>query len=132
MYNIVYKKFITRSDVKRNNNDIFIFGDNDQRSGFGGQAKEMRGEPNAIGIRVKKLPSMNEGSFYTDNEYEENIRKINEDLNHLEKLLHAQTIVFPANGIGTGMAKLNITAPETFNYLTKSLKQRFNIFNNYK
>jgi redox-sensitive bicupin YhaK (pirin superfamily) len=29
---------------------LFVFGDNLRRTGFGGQAAEMRGEPNAVGI----------------------------------------------------------------------------------
>jgi len=126
--NITYKKFITRNDVQ-NTNAIFVFGDNDQRSGFGGQAKEMRGEPNTIGIRVKKLPSMNNKAFYTDDEYNENIKKINEDLSRLKQSSYNKSIIFPENGIGTGMAKLNITAPKTFNYLNTQLKQIFNINN---
>ena len=125
---ILYQNYITRKNIK-NSNNIFVFGDNDQRSGFGGQAKEMRGEPNAVGIRVKKYPSMNSNAFYTDSEYLENIKKIDEDLTTLEKSSYNKTIVFPSNGIGTGMAKLNITAPETFRYLTTMLKEKFGIIN---
>lgn len=43
-------KYIKRQDLKSNPNTQYLFGDNLKRSGFGGQAKEMRGEPNAIGI----------------------------------------------------------------------------------
>jgi len=140
-FRIEYSNHISRSDVQRTKlyNEttksygepikIFVFGDNDQRSGFGGQAKEMRGEPNTIGVRVKKAPSMDNGSFYTDEEYESNVRKIAEDLEHLYKVAYGKTIVFPTNGVGTGMAMLNRTAPRTFAYLTLALKQMFNINN---
>jgi hypothetical protein len=128
-YTIKYKSYITRSDVQTNRESIFVFGDNDQRSGFGGQAKEMRGEPNVVGIRVKKYPSMNSDAFYKDSEYKNNIIKIAEDINNLEKQAYNKTIVFPSNGIGTGMAKLNITSPKTFEYLTTILKNRFDIIN---
>lgn len=140
-FGIEYSEYIKRSDLQRTRvynessrsfgepNKIFVFGDNDQRTGFGGQAKEMRGEPNAIGIRVKKSPSMDSGSFYTDDEYESNARKIAEDLEHLYKVALGKVIVFPTNGIGTGMAMLNRTAPRTFAYLTFALKQMFNINN---
>ena len=126
---VIYKQYIKRSDLQNNRESIFVFGDNDQRSGFGGQAKEMRGEPNAVGIRVKKYPSMNSEAFYKDFEYKNNIIKINEDISNLEKLAYNKTIVFPSNGIGTGMAKLHITAPETFRYLTTMLKEKFGIIN---
>jgi hypothetical protein len=141
MYNIEYKKYITRSDLKKSRKwdpdtekfgpytKIFVFGDNDRRSGFGGQAKEMRGEPNAIGVRVKKAPSMDPSSFYTDDDFGANAAKIAEDLNLLAKIAHNKTIVFPEDGIGTGMAMLNRTAPQTFLYLTTNLRDMFGIKN---
>jgi len=130
-YKINYQPYIKRSDLQINKGFIFVFGDNDQRSGFGGQAKEMRGEPNAIGIRVKKRPSLDTGSFYTDDEYADNIKKITEDLNHLEIISKNKIIVFPSSGIGTGFANLKISAPRTFDYLTSQLKQKFDIHNEY-
>ena len=129
MIEIEYRNYISRKDLQNSRNTIFIFGDNDQRSGFGGQAKEMRGEPNAIGIRVKKSPSMSESAFYTDNEYHENVRKILEDLTELQTKSINKKIIFPTNGIGTGLAKLNIRAPKTFEFLTSALKLSFNIIN---
>lgn len=130
MFEVHYMEYITRKDVQNSiDRNVFVFGDNDKRIGYGGQAKEMRGEPNAIGIRVKKAPSMDPSAFYTDNEYSENIRKINEDLIHLGKMAHGKTIIFPVAGIGTGMAKLQITAPRTFEYLTNALSKIFDIDN---
>lgn len=129
MIEIQYKNYILRKDVQNNRNIIFVFGDNDQRTGFGGQAREMRGEPNTIGIRVKKSPSMTKSSFYTDDEYSENIKKIFEDLTNLKIKSFNKKIIFPTNGIGTGLAKLNIKAPKTFEFLTSELKLTFNIIN---
>lgn len=73
------QKYITREDLKNNSKTIYLFGDNDYRKGLGGQAREMRGEPNAIGIRTKKYPSNQPKSFYTDKEYEHNIKNIDQD-----------------------------------------------------
>jgi hypothetical protein len=106
-----------------------VFGDNDQRAGLGGQAKEMRGEQNAIGIRVKKSPAMDADSFYTDSEYDSNIEKIAEDLTRLSVFAWGKTIVFPESGIGTGLALLKSKAPKTFAYLNESLLKKFNIVN---
>ena len=55
--------------------------------------------------------------------------KIAEDLNHLARKSYGKTIIFPTDGIGTGLAMSNITAPKTFTYLTIALKQMFNIDN---
>ena len=115
---IIYQKFIKREDVRRNRKQIYIFGDNDVRSGFGGQAKEMRGEPNSIGIRVKKLPNNAINSFYSDDDYLENIEKILDDFIIVEKkLLEGAKIVIPEGGIGTGLSRLKEYAPMTFNFL---------------
>lgn len=129
MRDVKYMKYITKDDVKRNKNSIFVFGDNDIRSGFGGQAREMRGEPNAIGIRVKKSPSMDSSSFYTDDEYNININKIAEDLLRLNQVSQGKTIIFPEDGIGTGRAMLDQTAPMTFTYLSNNLYAMFGIQN---
>ena len=50
------QKWIARADLKQNQDRIYLFGDNVERVGHGGQAKEMRGEPNAIGIATKLKP----------------------------------------------------------------------------
>jgi len=48
------EKHITRQMLRAEPGTLWVFGDNLQRKGLGGQAKEMRGEPNAIGIPTKK------------------------------------------------------------------------------
>ena len=118
---IIYQKFIYREDLRNNPNIFYLFGDNDIRMGRGGQAKEMRGEPNAIGIRVKKAPLIGD-VYYSDSEFKENTRKINEDLNEVRKQLdYGKIIVIPSDGIGTGLALLKYKAPKTLLYLVNSL-----------
>ena len=122
---VLKQDYIRRDDVSYNVDDsVFVFGDNDTREGLGGQAKEMRGEPNAMGIRVKKLPSTSEDAYYTDDEYKDNIRKINEDVLNIRNnaVLKGKTVVFPTDGIGTGLAKLEEKAPKTFKFLQTVLK----------
>lgn len=128
--NVIYLERITRKDIKNNPDSLFIFGDNDMRQGFGGQAKEMRGEPNSFGIRVKKSPDMYQNSFYTDNEYNKNITKIKEDIdNIIVQLTHKynvenhkyNVVVIPSAGIGTGLAQLNVHAPRTAKFLDEYL-----------
>lgn len=48
---------IYRADLAMNPKVLYVFGDNLERKGFGGQAYEMRGEPNAFGIATKRLAS---------------------------------------------------------------------------
>lgn len=99
---------------------MYAFGDNDMREGLGGQAREMRGEPNAIGIRTKKYPSLDYQSFYTDEEYEENCRKIGKDFDLVENYLAiGGIVVFPTDGFGTGLSRLPHTAPMTFDFVER-------------
>lgn len=123
--NAIYLDHITRNDVRNNRHLLFIFGDNDARAGFGGQAKEMRGEINSHGIRVKKLPEMGMNAFYTDIEYNENIRKIKTDVDGIMWLVKneaCQGLVIPSAGIGTGFAQLANRAPKTAKFLDDLFK----------
>lgn len=100
---------------------VFLFGDNDRRTGYGGQAKHMRGHPQAIGVRTKNAPSMHPSAMWTDDTYEDNIRMIDEDIN--EALSHNKQIVIPSAGLGTGYSQLPQDAPRTFEYLQGRLQE---------
>lgn len=109
---------ITREYVQQNPDKIFVYGDNELREGYGGQAKEMRGEPNTVGIVTKKKPYMTDDSFFNDNEFEENKVKINEGIKEIIQHLKAgKTVVFPINVPGSGLSQLEMRAPKTFSFL---------------
>lgn len=112
-----YRKFITRAMVKAEPNTLFVFGDNLARRGFGGQAREMRGEPNAVGIPTKYRPSMDEDAFFIDTE--ECRREFSKATytNYLRLTSHGYYgghIVWPKDGIGTRLAELEKRAPKIY------------------
>lgn len=111
---------VTRADVQANQDKIFIFGDNLSGKGFGGQAKEMRGERNAVGVPTKKAPSNLPQSFFSDKELAENKRAIDEAFG---KIPTDKIIVLPRAGIGTGLAQLQEKAPQTFAYLNEKFAE---------
>jgi hypothetical protein len=118
-------QFITREYVRANRNKLFLFGDNLERRGLGGQAAAMRGEPNAVGIPTKKWPSYKDEAFFSDDEFEQNKTAID---TALAKVMNAvtetiRTIVIPTDGLGTGRAQLDKRAPRTFAYLQKRLAE---------
>ncbi|MGB7070578.1 MAG: hypothetical protein WBD22_13875 [Pyrinomonadaceae bacterium] len=123
-YRVVQMKWITRSFVREHQDHIFLFGDNLARRGFGGQAAQMRAEPNAIGIPTKKLPSNAEEAFFTDAEFEQNKAAIDRAFERLSRMSSAveQVVVVPTKGLGTGRAQLESRAPLTFSYLQKRLR----------
>lgn len=121
---IIFQKFIKREDLRANPSVLYVFGDNDERTGFGGQAKEMRGEPNAVGVRTKFSPHNSPSAYYTDHSYENNIAKIDEDFKPIiSHLRNHGVVVFPLDGLGTGLAKLPISAPRTYAYLNDKVVQ---------
>ena len=110
-------KIITRKEVQSNPTTLYLFGDNDIRKGLGGQAKEMRGESNTIGISTKKMPNNEESSFKTDRELEQNKKIIINDINKAIKEWNTgkyNKLVIPQ--IGVGLASLPTKAPLTWKF----------------
>ncbi len=121
---IIRQRWIARQHLQNHRDRLYLFGDNVARQGYGGQAKEMRGEPNAVGIRTKNRPSYDKNAFWTDKTYEQNIVMIYQDLEKVWPHWEADgTIVIPTNGIGTGRAMMQQTCPLTFKYLQWRLSE---------
>ncbi len=124
-YRIESMRFITREMVRANRDKLFLFGDNLERRGYGGQAAAMRGEPNAIGIPTKKSPTYKSMAFFTDLEFEQNKTAIDAAFAEIPNAVTDSicAIVIPADGLGTGRAQLAKLAPRTFVYLQKRLDE---------
>ena len=121
----------TVADLKANPDKIYIFGDNSIKKGKGGQAV-IRGEGNAFGIPTKKLPSTGENAYFTDEELESNKQEIRNAIDIIKveaDSFFPRNVVFPADGIGTGLAKLKEKAPKTYQFLQQELVKNFG-FNN--
>jgi hypothetical protein len=119
---ILYQKLIHREDLKKNTSVLYLFGDNEKRQGLGGQAAEMRGEPNAVGIRTKRAPGRDNESYWSDRDFDRNCARIEEDLGRVKShLRRGGIIIIPTDGIGTGYAQMERRCPRTFNVLQQSL-----------
>lgn len=113
----IQKEWYSIPLVRKYPRRLYVFGDNFVREGRKGQAC-IRFEPNAIGVRTKYLPSMAPNSFFSDREYAMLRVALDEDFVPIYKHLeNKQTVVFPADGLGTGLAQLNEKAPTVFSYL---------------
>ena len=119
------RQFITREYVRANRDKLFLFGDNLERRGFGGQAAAMRREPNAIGIPTKKSPSYRDDAFSSDDEFEQNKASIDAAFAEIMRAItdSIRVIVIPSDGLGTGRAQLERRAPRTFAHLQKRLTE---------
>ena len=99
--------FVTKrysiDQCRKNAKTLFIFGDNDQRTGNGGTAV-IRDEKNAIGISTKYKPSNDKDAFFSDDQYEENCKRIEADITRIgeyKEEIGATSVAFPFLGIGT-------------------------------
>lgn len=117
---LIYQTNIVRADLKANRNVLYVFGDNMDERGLGGQAAEMRGEPNAVGIPTKHAPNMSDDAFFSDADFDRVIPVIDAKIRKLESwLLSGGVVIMSAAGIGTDRAKLAEKAPAIFNYIRK-------------
>lgn len=111
---IIRKTHIYRKDVRAEPEAFFIFGDNAERKGFGGQAYELRGEPNGIGVATKWKPNWQDDAYFTDDDIT-CLKIILTDLARAEEKLNEGKIVYwPECGIGTGLAELPKRCPTLY------------------
>jgi hypothetical protein len=110
----------SRDLIEENPDVMFVFGDNFERVGTGGQASACRGLPNVIGIPTKRDPGTFRKSYLYDKDFSEWKTKSNNDLERLRiHLKNGVDIVIPEDGIGTGLAMLHKNAPLTLQYIEK-------------
>ncbi|AXQ68724.1 hypothetical protein HOU00_gp401 [Caulobacter phage CcrPW] len=117
---VLFQHHIVRRDLRRNADVLYVFGDNVARHGDGGQAAEMRNEPNGIGVATKYLPSMSEDAFFANDPaaVDAQNRIIDQDMKPLfDKVKQGGIVIIPAAGLGTERAELRTRSPETWNYL---------------
>lgn len=146
-------KFYNREQVANDSKRVYVFGDNfvDAENGYVPSKTQavIRGLPNAIGIPTKRNRYKYDESYLSDSDYDFNLFKkaVDKVVKQLEDIIdknnklydEAQTetdpkkkqalldqivtIVYPANGIGTGAAMLDIKAPRLFAYLQEQLQR---------
>lgn len=130
-----YQHRIYREDLQANPDILYIFGDNLEREGLGGQAGEMRGEPNAYGIATKRAISHGTPKDYffdSDPDVIEIIKSEFAALNlYLEEITNKsyKAICIPLDGIGTGLARLQKNAPRLLKLINTKLGELANAQN---
>ena len=104
--------------------EIFIFGDNIERHGYGGQAA-IRGEPNARGVVTKRAPSDEPDAFMSD--CSDDLFHVLADLEFLVGLSFSRNLVLPVldtghTSLGCGLADLPNRAPRLYQIIDLALK----------
>lgn len=106
--------------LRANPDYIFVFGDNLQRTGKGGQAI-IRDEPNALGLATKCFPGMNPEHFFLDAMIEDEVNLLHD----IAKVYHralTENVVIPFSTrveLGTGLSQLPERAPALYAILSE-------------
>lgn len=123
---IIRQKFIKRGDLRANPSRIYVFGDNMVRRGLGGQAREMRGESNAIGVPTKWCPGTDTLDYFDDHDWQGCAvhMAIDGAFNAIEAALElGKDVVIPSDGLGTGLAELPTRAPKIHAYIEDRIRE---------
>ena len=107
-----------REDIRANPGKLYVFGDNMARRGLGGQARDCRGEPNAVGVPTKWAPRMDPAAFFSDDDLLKIAPEIRLSFERINGHLKSGGVVcWPEDGIGTGLAELSRRAPAIWTFL---------------
>ena len=150
---VTERKYFNREQVAKDPKRVYVFGDNfvDAQNGYVPSKTQavIRGLPNTIGIPTKRDRNKYKESYLTDSDYDFNLFKgaVDEAVKKLEAIIDKNnelyekaqveqdprkkqalldqiiTIVYPAEGIGTGAAMLDVKAPRLFAYLQEQLQK---------
>lgn len=124
---IIYQYRIARADLVANAGFVYVFGDNVARYGYAGQAADCRGMPNAHGIATLWEP----GKHFDDRDYQKITAILIEDIDKLCDFAEdADGVVFPLDGIGTGLARMQEEAPACYDFMCGYLEMKLGIINN--
>tara|TARA_R110000772_G_scaffold66361_2_gene147895 strand:- start:1353 stop:1757 length:405 start_codon:yes stop_codon:yes gene_type:complete len=109
----IYEPYYSKEALRAEPEALFIFGDNCECYGRGGQAV-IRYEPNAVGIATKLSPR----AFMSDDDLLANCARILKDLEPINSALNqGKTVYWPKGGIGTGLSAMPSRCPQTFEVL---------------
>lgn len=121
---VVTQKFICRSDLRSNPSVMYFFGDNLQRGGLGDQAKEMRGEPNTVGVTTKVSQGTRHVNFFSDINQDTHIQVIKTDMAPaFDHVLNGGIVIVPEDSIGTGLSEPPERSPKVNAFLLSDIKR---------
>jgi hypothetical protein len=118
-------RHITRSEVQSNRGFTYTFGDNITEKGMGGMAKQLRGEPNAVGVPTKWYPTLHWDAFFSDDPLAK--RSPESAKEFMETAIRAAEarglLIIVPSGIGQGLAQMPTRCPKLYAWLTRRLER---------
>ena len=126
----IQEEWYSLEQCEKNPNKLYIFGDNAMRVGNGGQA-QIRPADNSYGIATKSTPMTNELAYFGDRQDEADI--IFGDIVELYDVYmgmtesNYDTIVFPADGLGTGLSQMPERSPKLYKWMNSTIEMLFGV-----
>ena len=115
---------VTRDRVRAGKLFLFAFDDDEKRLTEAGLAAQCRGEANAVGIRTRRSPANDAAAVWRDEQLAQNQQMIDADFAILISWVEAGGSAFlPKAGLGMLQPRLVDTAPRTFLFLQKKVKE---------
>ena len=115
---------VTRDRVRAGKLFLFAFDDDEMRATDEGLAAQCRGETNAVGIRTRRAPGSDAAATWRDNDLAQHQAMLDDDFALLISWVEAGGPVFlPKAGLGMLHPRLVDTAPRTFLFLQKKVKE---------
>jgi hypothetical protein len=114
---IVYQKHFSTQDCNDNPHRLYVFGDNLQRRGRGGQAV-IRDCDNAVGLATKHFPTMNDNAFFSSIDKQTVLKEI-QDVKDAMIIGEYEELVLPSDGLGTGRAMMKEKCPDLLDIINK-------------
>ena len=121
------KEWFSIKQCIENPDKLYIFGDNTLRAGKGGQA-QIRDCENSFGICTKWTPTTSNEAYFSDTI--NCLEIIERDISELIKLSKDgkyKEIIFPWDGLGSGLSKMPEKCPLLYKRLNKIISKYFNI-----
>ena len=112
---------VFNSDVSFNEECFFVYAENEKREG--GESWK-RGKDRCLPITIKRVPAMSIEAYWSDDNYESNCKKIQNDLNNIINVLKYGACVFIEQNFLSGEANspMNTECPKTKEFLLDSIQ----------
>jgi hypothetical protein len=115
---------VTRDRVRAGKLFLFAFDDDEHRQTEAGLAAQCRGEPNAVGIRTRRTAAAEAAAAWRDDDLLRHQAMLDADFAILISWVEAGGPVFlPKAGLGMLPPRMMDTAPRTFLFLQKKVKE---------
>ena len=124
---LLRQRYIIREDLEANPQVIYLFGDNMLHVGLCGQAAEMRGSSNAVGIPTKWAPGTDPEDYFYDDMTLADWHAATYTIQNAFAFAYERAaamsgvVIVPAAGLGTGLSDLQNKAPRLLKYINDIL-----------